>query len=116
MNLRDQILQKNDYKLTPVEVPEWDCTVHVRSISGAQREELAKKIKDAEKQGLKVPPGLIPWMLVRTVCNEDGSLMFTDKDIAALNEKNPEVTDRICQESFLACGVTPDAAEEAEKN
>lgn len=116
MGLRDQILGTNETKLTAVEVPEWNITVYLRSLTGGQAAAYHSKVqKQTGTNGLDVS-GLIPWLLVRTICDESGTLQFKDSDISALDGKEFPVLERLFHEALKASGMGAKEKEEAEKN
>src|SRR4051812_8711983 len=90
MNLRDKILKSNDRPLTTHFIPEWDCTVHLRPFSGAERFEIeAWASKGAE--GLLQQRRWREQLIVKAVVDSEGVQVFSEKDLDQLAEKNSNV-------------------------
>jgi hypothetical protein len=96
MSLRDQILSSKDVASTllPVEIPEWGCTVHVRVMSGKEREKFESVLEKSGGGNVRAT------LAAFTVCDEDGRPCFTEADVEALNERSSKALDRI----YLASG------------
>lgn len=109
-NPRD-ILNIQNIKPVEVEVPEWGCTVLVGSLSGVNRE------KWEQERRKEPPPTTIRAMLVAfTVVNQNGELLFTEKDIDALNKKDWRALDRISEAAIAFNVVGQQNIEEEAKN
>lgn len=112
MGLRDLVLQAQDLKRVPVVVPEWNCTVYVRTLTGAERvalEQLQKELADDELS-------LICKFIVATVCDENGVMQFTDGDIPALKNKSVTALLKVYAEALKLNTLTKEAVDETEKN
>ena len=44
MSIRDQIIAANDIQVELVEIPEWDVTILVKSMTGAERGQMLKAV------------------------------------------------------------------------
>lgn len=84
---RDAILSANDIVIEKVDVPEWGGTVCVRSMSGAARERLEQLVA---KQSLTRA-----FVVAMTVCDETGTLLFSEADIEALSGKSANALNRV---------------------
>ena len=115
--IRDAILSSNDLPSEKVECPEWNQTLHVRTLTGAEREEFETVISRAtsNKSGLDLR-GLKIKLVLLTLCDEDGELLFDSTDQLVLNAKSSRVIDRIFQVSQRLSGLTNEDAEEMVKN
>ena len=107
------ILAADDRKIEAVRAPEWGGTVHVCSMSGAERdaweEEQILRGREGEKGGDK---GLDlrdfrARFLVHVICDEKGALLFTSKDAPALGQRSALVLDRLYAVASKLNGVTP---------
>jgi len=82
----DFLLVSMSRKRTSVEVPELGGTLYLQEISTAQLLEYNVALLDYE--GKQIPPTalakIVAKLLVFSVCDADGTLMFTDADIDAL--------------------------------
>ena len=109
---RENILAEDDLKLVEVAVPEWPkCGGHVwvKGLPGDEAEEL---IGNAD-EGIK---GKRAQLLVHTMCNEKGELLFTSDDVEALNHKHTTILDRIADAAMELNGLGVDAQERLAKN
>ena len=109
---RENILAEDDLELVEVAVPEWPkCGGHVwvKGLSAAEAEEL---ISDAS-EGIK---GKRAQLLVHTLCDEKGELLFTASDVEALNRKHTAVLDRIADVAMALNGLGADVQERLAKN
>lgn len=122
---RDDILSAHDVTTAEVQVPEWDGFVTIRSLSALERDTFEESLIKESKKGRKTTrkaqmKGARAKLVVRTVVipQEDTSpetwpLMFSDKDIDALNSKNGKAVDRIFDKASELCGIGEDDLEEA---
>lgn len=115
---RAAILGAKDLELTPVPVPEWGGSVFVRSMSGKERLAWEAEIRetvvaakgtedvsDGELGAAMASQGVQYDLVVRTVCDEDGDLLFTADDIPALEEKSWTALERVIRAAALASGI-----------
>lgn len=106
------ILAAVDLETQDVEVDEWGGTVRVAVMSGKARDDFFAR------QG----EGSVPYsqfaatVLVATIVDENGGLMFEESDIEALRAKSPAATERVLAVAMKLNGIGPKAVEEAEKN
>ncbi len=115
----DEILSKDDFSYTIIDVPEWGGSLRIRSLSGAERTIITKMINQ-RKDG----DGLFEKLVMLASIDEDGKPLFWDdkqKDVylKALQGKSAAVTQRIGKEILKLSGFTEDAVpdvESAEKN
>lgn len=115
---RDAILSALDWRREAVEVPEWGGTIYVREFSGADRDAFYLEVlrrKQHEGEGADVA-GLTTWLLVRTLCDEQGNLLFAPEDEAALAAKAAAVLNRLFLKAMEINGLAADAADAAAKN
>lgn len=92
MLTKEQILSTPTPKLTPIPVPEWGGEVCVKVMSGTERdawEAVAFEDGHVTKDQFRAK------LLVQTLSDEDGNLLFTPADIAALNEQASPVLIRL---------------------
>ena len=110
MSLRDLILKADDLKRVPVEVPEWETTVYVRTMTGLEQDRFEVFAK--EEGGLNVRAAL----LVASVCDEDGQPVFVAEDIPALGEKSGAALDRLVEVAMRLSGIGKKDMDALEKN
>lgn len=114
-NLREKILGASDIRREQVHVPEWDATVEVRGLTGTQRAKLMKTGFDA--RGTVDFEKLYPELLVASVFDPETSQpVFTEADRDSLNGKSGAALERVAQAAMRVSGLSPEAAEQAEKN
>lgn len=114
---RDEILQLADRRTEEVDVPEWGCSVRVRELSAADRDELeammvkkvnSKIIPDTSNQRAKV--------VVLAVVDENGERLFSVQDVPAIAQKNGRAINRIYEAAVRLGLLQADAVEESAKN
>ena len=116
VSVKDKIRQASDRAKESVEVPEWDVTIEVRSMSAKQRARFATLI-DSGVAGDRVE-GL--WTNILTSCcfdPETGEALFDVSDMEwLLEEKSGAVIDRIVAACLEVSGLTPKAVDDAGKS
>tara|TARA_R110002096_G_scaffold187982_3_gene367723 strand:+ start:2454 stop:2789 length:336 start_codon:yes stop_codon:yes gene_type:complete len=86
---RSEILAAEDSSTKCVAVPEWGGDVLVGTITGAQRDSFESTMAGGKMINIRA-------RLVALACRDDsGKRLFTDKDVAALGEKNAAALDRL---------------------
>lgn len=114
-NLREKILGASDIRREQVHVPEWDATVEVRGLTGTQRAKLMKTGFDS--RGVVDFEKLYPELLIASVFDPaGGEAVFSEADRDALNGKSGSALERVAQAAMRISGLSPEAAEQAEKN
>ena len=108
----ESILAAEDFKYAEVDCPEWGGTVRVRSLSGGQRAQITQRVNDKQLDELD------ELLAVMACVDEDGSRIFTNKDIASLKKKSAAVVTRIAKKVLEISGIGNEAGEvdEAKKN
>lgn len=114
MSLRDEILAADDRPRRKLSIPEWGRDVWIRVMSAAQREQWERDTDDVE--GIRKRHLLRAALAVRTVCDEDGSPVFTTADMEALAEKSGPALCRIWDAAIAANKVSKADVEELAKN
>ncbi|WP_265560939.1 phage tail assembly chaperone [Streptomyces hygroscopicus] len=114
---RDQILNASDLTIREVPVPEWGGTVHLKALTGRERDawEASNRILRGS-DWIPQPVGARARLLVRAIVDETGQRIFEDKDAAALGEKSGSVIDRLFDIAAELSGVQDSAVEEAAGN
>jgi hypothetical protein len=107
MNLRDKILSAKDSNLAKVSVPEWECDIHVKSWSGLERVKVQSLTKSDE---------LLARVVALSACDEAGVRLFKDEDVAALQEKNGAVLERVALAALQHNGIGKEAIAEAKNS
>jgi hypothetical protein len=113
MNLRDQIFGVDDITKEIVEVPEWEVTVEIRSMTAAERAGLTESASSGN--GTKVNIALMYALcVIATVYDpETGLPVFKDSDKEAILSKNGAVIERLATKAMGQSGMTEKAIDEA---
>ena len=115
---KDLIRAAEDLQIEKVDVMEWGLSVDVRGLTGVERDEWEKSRVDQKakvKRGQSQPLKLSNWrasLVVRTVCDEKGQLLFGDKDIVAVGKKSAMAIERVFTVAMRLSGLTDDDLEE----
>lgn len=107
---RDQILASDDLPREAVEVREWGGSVWVRTLNGLQRDGF--ETATAGKAKIET----LAMLAVRTVCDEAGSLLFSEDDVPALLQKNADAILRIVEVALRINAINRKDIDELEKN
>lgn len=115
---RDDILEADDLKIEgPIEVPEWDGHVHLREMTGREREQYEDEVVTGDPQDPDVnTEHMRARLLVRTLCDEDGNRLLEDDDMEALSDRSADVLGRLFQKAQELSGLLPGQMEEAVGN
>lgn len=111
MSLRDQILATDDIQSELLDVPEWDVTVEVRGMNGADR---ARIIERASSEGGIGAGSMYAETVVMSCYDpETGERVFGDGDLDALMGKSASAIDRIAIVAMRLSGMDQEAQDEA---
>lgn len=103
MSLRDQILAANDLGTKSVEVPEWEVTLEIRTMTAAQRNRV---INNSQTDGKMDPDRFYQMLLTSTLFDPStGEPVFTPEDAEALMGKNYAIIERLAKESMALSGM-----------
>ena len=122
MSLRDAIKAADDGSATPYDIPEWDVTVEIRSMTARSRAQfVAEMSSDDGTIGGLTDPGRIEgmwWHVISQTCFDPatGELAFEDGDEEWLFEKNAKVVNDLANECMTASGLTEEAQGDAGKD
>lgn len=116
MSLKDMILSAEDLPKLKIKVPEWNCSVFVRSMNGLERSEYEERMREISKKKT-ADYRIIATYLFYVLVDENGERIFDDpEDIELLVKKNSTVLLRIFKTASRHNGMTADDIEESEKN
>ena len=96
-----------------VEVPEWGGSVIVRGLTGSGRDAFEATL--IKQRGRKQESNLENFrakLIVRSVVDEKGNLLFGERDIRALGEKSAIALERVYEVAQRLSKLTPDDVEE----
>lgn len=86
------ILAADDIEVERVDIPEWNGFVYVRGMTGRERdawEVLASQIETGQAKNIRAT------LAAYCVCDEHGTRLFNDSQIADLGSKNGRALDRL---------------------
>lgn len=113
---KDQILAADDLPFRDIDVPEWGGSVRVRTMTGRERDAWESLIyvttgKDVQfkKDDFRAK------LLAKTIVDENGSLLFTEAEIAALSGKSSKVISRLFDAAQDLNGISKEVQENIEK-
>jgi hypothetical protein len=104
---RDVILAADDLPRREVQVPEWGGSVYVRALNGAERDQLERMVSSDSISRAA--------LVALCTVDEAGERMFSDKDVAALAQKNGAALGRIVTAAMDANAITDEAIGELGK-
>ena len=115
------ILSHNDIIISRVDVPEWGGFVHVRAMSGTQRERYLESIREVKGKGKNQDVKILlvessAKLAQQTICDKDGNLLFTGSQIKQLGEKSSKALQRVVDASAKLNGFDAEAEEEAKND
>lgn len=113
---KNEIFAAQDIEVKSVEVPEWKGSVGLKLMNGLERDEYEQFVMDRSDKGSKDLKGVRVELLIRTLCNEEGVLVFDRKDIAELNKKSANAINTLFEEAAKVNGIVQGYVEDAEKN
>lgn len=114
---KEQILGASDIQIKKVEIPEWNGFVFVKGMTAKERDDFEASIIRMNGKVRKVDMRDLRAKLVsKSICDEDGKLLFDEKDIKELGEKSASAVQRIFTVAQELSGLTDEDAEELLKN
>lgn len=113
---RSQILSKKEnLPRQEVNIPEWEGSVWVRSLTVGERDSIDGEFNAARVKG-KTPDNLRARMLIKGCCDESGKALFTEADIAEVNGLPATILEKIFDAILKINRIGAGAVEDAEKN
>jgi len=108
MALRDKILAASDAKSETVAVPEWGCSLQVRSLTNTERIDWEVACSKKKRGKVTIDPFRLKTSLVVATCYdpETNERVFTGDDIDALAGKNAGVIERLFSVAAVLSGVS----------
>jgi len=96
-SLKSQFEATDDRPIELVEVPEWGLTLRVRGLSAGDKQRYEESLVSWDAQGkmtVSSEDGHAR-LLVLTIVDEQGQLIFTSGDVAMLSRKSGAAVDRV---------------------
>ena len=108
---KDDILNAQDRESIEVDVPEWGGKVRLMTMSGLARDRF-----EASFQGGNDMKNIRARLAAATIVDENGSLLFSEKDVSALGEKSGAALDRVFEAAQKLNRIGERDIEELSKN
>jgi hypothetical protein len=117
MATKEEILGCNDSKIEPLDIPEWNMRVYIKTMSGTERDSFDRMVlegrgpdKTANIRNFRAK------IAVCCICDETGNRLFKDTDVEALGGKSSIALDRIAEAASKLNALGKSDIEELEKN
>ena len=94
----DDILKIADIKIEKVYIDEWKANVYLKGLSGNARDEWEEFILKS-RSGNGSMRGIRAKLASLSLCDENGNLLFKQKELEALGEKSAAALQRIFEKS-----------------
>ncbi len=115
MSIRDQIIAANDIKTELVEIPEWNVTILVKSMTGAERGQMLKAVTTKDGQ-VDIGKAVSDVLIFTAHDPETEERIFTLADRDLLNEKSGSAIQRAAEVGMRLSGLMPESIDEAGKD
>src|SRR3990167_11042952 len=104
---KKSILEIKDIETEEVYVPEWSGKVIVRALSGREMDafEVNLSIHDGKKISLDLIQNARAKLVARSLVDENGHPLFSERDVQALGEKSGRALDRIYEVASRLSGL-----------
>ncbi len=112
---REQIFEVSDIEYEEVEVPEWDGSVSVKGMTGAERDDYEASMIVQGKKGKKSSVNLSharAKLCSLTICDENGERIFNERDIRNLTRKSAVALQRVFEVAQRLSGITNEDIDE----
>lgn len=111
---RDEILAARDLATISVDVPEWGGVVHLRPLTGRERDKFETETlaKGEGNETVDVRARLV----VAMACDEDGVLLFSPEDVDAVAAKSGRALDRLFPRAAKLSGMSKSDIADLAKN
>jgi hypothetical protein len=117
MTLRDQINSSLDCEREEVTVPEWKCTVFVRSITAAEIDSWNTETYKMNGTDVQVnQQNIRARLLARCLVDEAGQRAFSDEQAHELGSKNNKIVEKLYKIAQRLNAVTSEDVENLAKN
>ncbi len=111
---KQQILDAADTKTEEVEVPEWGGSVRIQTMTGFARDAFESSITG--KNGAVNTTNMRAKLVAACLVDDDGELMFAEKDVAKLGKKSAAALERVFAAAQKLNRISDGDVEELAKN
>jgi len=116
----DDILNAEDLKPEPVDVPEWGGTVLVRGMTGTERDQFEAAMLKDNMSGVSKDKAMDNYrarLAAATIVDENGARLFRgDAVVKRLGAKNAQALTRVVEVSSRLSGLSDDDVKELTGN
>jgi hypothetical protein len=114
VSLRDQILNSNDIPKELVKVKEWNISIEVRGMTGAERTRILDLAQDEKGMNLQM---VYPEIVISTAFDaETGEKIFTPEDRTALLSKSANALDSLATVGMRLSGFLAETSNDLGKD
>ena len=114
MSLRDQILNSNDIPKELVKVKEWDISIEVRGMTGAERTRILDLAQAGDGMNLQM---VYPEIVISTAFDaETGEKIFSPEDRTALLSKSANALDALATVGMRLSGFLAETSNDLGKD
>jgi len=114
---KQQIIDVDDVVYEDIEVEEWGGSVRVRVLTGTERDKWEQECINRTGPNNKVRIGQLKvGLLAATLINEEGELLFSQKELTVLNSKSSAVIQRLFKQVQRVSAIGDEAVDELAKN
>jgi hypothetical protein len=114
VSLRDQILNSNDIPKELVKVKEWNISIEVRGMTGAERTRILDLAQDEKGMNLQM---VYPEIVISTAFYADtGEKIFTPEDRTALLSKSANALDSLATVGMRLSGFLAETSNDLGKD
>src|SRR5258708_6236118 len=105
-SLRSHIFQKKDIQEEIMDIPEWDCQVMIKGVTGAQRAHVMRVCMEDNGQSVNIEK-MYALTIIASVRHPDSKeMVFSQADQRALmSEKSGGVIERLAMASMRVSGL-----------
>ncbi len=113
---RDAILRAIDLRTTDIDVPEWGGSVRVRGMTAAERDAMLAAVAPRDDGSPRSDSQIKAYLCAHCIIDVHGQSLFNDDDIGQLQQKNPQVLDRLAHQILQLSGIGESSVDAHEKN
>ena len=114
MDIKNAILSSKTKRIQKVDVPEWGTPVFMRTMTAGERD--AWELAWLDKQGKGGVANFRSVFLVKCLCDEDGTRLFSDGEVEQLAAQDSRVINRLFEIAREQNGLTTEQVDELAKN
>ncbi len=110
---REAILSADDLPRELVAVPEWGGDVYVKTLGGTERDAYEQSLIKGKgrKREMSLDDARAK-LCAASICDENGTVLFTERDVGALGRKSSKALDRVFAVAQRLSGISDADVEE----